>query len=104
MSRCNNAKRIYISGPMTGYPEFNYPYFNAEAFRLRELGYDVVNPAELSSDDTPWHLCLRKDLAELMTCDAIVMLDGWEHSKGAHLELNNAHRVQMEILFAKDIK
>jgi hypothetical protein len=31
-------KRIYIAGPMTGLPEFNYPAFNAEAQRLRGLG------------------------------------------------------------------
>ena len=41
--------RIYLAGPMTGLPEFNYPAFHAEAARLRQLGYHVENPAENSA-------------------------------------------------------
>ncbi|WP_319942079.1 DUF4406 domain-containing protein [Pseudomonas quasicaspiana] len=41
-------RRIYISGPMTGLPDFNFPAFAAEANRLRGLGFDVVNPAEIN--------------------------------------------------------
>lgn len=98
-------KRLYISGPMTGLPEFNFPYFHAEAARLRGLGYEVVNPAELNPDDAlPWADCMRKDIAALMECDAIALLHGWENSKGAHLEMHIAHRLGMEILIAKDLK
>jgi hypothetical protein len=97
-------KRIYLSGPMTGIEAFNYPFFNAEAERLRGMGYDVVNPAEVNPDATvTWHECLRKDVAALVTCDAIALLDGWEHSKGAHLELHIAHRVGMEVLIANQL-
>ena len=41
--------RIYISGPMTGKHDFNYPAFNAAAKRLRSEGHFVINPAELSA-------------------------------------------------------
>jgi hypothetical protein len=98
------SKRVYISGPMTGYPDFNKPAFNREAERLRVLGYDVVNPAELNPDETtPWHECLRNDIAHLVTCDALVMIEGWERSNGAHLEIHIAHRVGMEIMLARDL-
>lgn len=97
-------KTIYLSGPMTGYPDFNYPAFNEEAARLRKLGYDVINPAELNSSDVTWHQCLRKDIAELVQCDGIVLMDGWEKSNGAHLEMHVAHRVGMEIVLAKDLQ
>lgn len=77
-------KRIYISGPMSGMPEHNFPAFNAEAARLRALGYDVVNPAELNPEpEKTWHDCLRTDLMELLTCDAIALLAGWQKSAGA---------------------
>jgi hypothetical protein len=99
------TKRVYISGPMTGYVDFNKPRFNQEADRLRSLGYDVVNPAELNPDPTtPWQQCLRKDIAELVTCDALVMIEGWERSNGAHLEIHIAHRVGMEIVLARDLQ
>lgn len=54
-------KRIYLAGPMTGLPEFNYPAFHAEAARLRGLGYQVENPADhgvkvpRTSHPTPIH-------------------------------------------------
>ena len=41
--------RIYVSGPMTGRPDNNYPAFDAAAKRLRDAGHFVINPAELSA-------------------------------------------------------
>lgn len=97
-------KRIYISGPMTGLPELNFPAFNAEAARLRSLGFEVVNPADLNPDPaTGWHECMRRDLAALLTCDALALMDGWQKSSGAHLEMHVAHRVGMEIVIAGEI-
>lgn len=43
-------KRIYIAGPMRGYPEHNVPAFNRAADRFRALGWDVVNPVDLSAE------------------------------------------------------
>ena len=95
---------LYLSGPMTGLPEFNFPAFRAEAERLRALGYAVTNPAEINTDTTtPWQECLRQDLREMLDCDAIALMPGWEQSRGANLELHVAHRVGMQILFTKEI-
>lgn len=98
------AKRIYLSGPMTGRIDLNFPAFHAEAARLRALGYDVVSPAETCFDKTTgWHAAMRADLVELLGCDAIALLDGWQESAGAHLEMHVAHRVGMEILLAAEV-
>lgn len=40
------ANRVYVAGPMTGIPDFNYPAFNAVADQLRAQGYEVENPAD----------------------------------------------------------
>ncbi len=97
-------KRIYISGPMTGMPDMNFPAFNADADRLRALGFDVVNPVELNPDPAmSWHKCMRCDLAALLTCDTLALLDGWQKSAGAHLEMHVAHRVGMEIVIAQEV-
>jgi len=70
-------KRIYIAGPMTGLPELNFPAFHAEAARLRAQGHHAVNPAEINSDpNAEWVDCMRADIRELMTCDAISLLPG----------------------------
>lgn len=79
--------RLYLSGPMTGLPEFNRPAFRAAAKQLRDHGYKVASPAELEGDDQdPWEMWVRKALALMLTCDAVVFLPGWRLSRGARLE------------------
>lgn len=79
---------IYLSGPMSGLPNFGYPIFNAAAARLRSMGHAVFNPAETFGGDST----LRKeqylivDYAAVQVCDTVVMLPGWESSEGATTE------------------
>jgi hypothetical protein len=86
--------RAYISGPMSGLPDFNHPAFHACAERLRTAGFDVVNPAEINPVPiVPRAECMRRDIEALLTCDVIVMLQGWEKSRGAVLEMMVATEV-----------
>ena len=82
---------------MTGIADNNFPAFHEWAARLRADGFDVVSPAEIQEAGT-WEMCLRNDMRELPTCDAIALMPGWENSKGAHLELHVAHRLGMEVI------
>lgn len=95
-------KRIYIAGPMSSLPRFNYPAFNTEAARLRSLGYHVENPAE-NPKQPDWNGYMRQAIRQMLTCDMIAMLPGWEHSKGATLESFIARRVGIEIVTASTI-
>lgn len=90
--------KVYLSGPMSGLAEFNFPAFHAAAAELRSRGLDVVSPAEVNPDTSmTWEQCLRADIKALCDCDALALLDGWENSKGAHLELQVAHRLGLKI-------
>lgn len=90
--------RLYISGPMTGLPDNNFPAFNRAAAALRSQGYAVVNPAELNPEGSKtWHECMRVDIRELCTCQGLVLLPGWQRSQGAQLELQIAHRLALVI-------
>lgn len=98
------TNRIYLAGPMTGLPEFNYPAFHAEAARLRQLGYHVENPAE---NATPacgsWAGYMRQALAQLVTCETIALLPGWLASRGANIERALAVDLGIKIIMAADI-
>lgn len=105
-------KRTYIAGPMTGIADLNFPAFHAAAAVQRAAGHDVINPAEINGganeliecanmDPTQlamhWQTCMRKDITALMTCDRVVMLDGWTKSRGATLEHHIARALGMEV-------
>lgn len=87
-------KRIYIAGPMTGYPSYNFPAFDAADRALTQAGWETLNPAQMDRDegfdpdrDTPtreWlDEAMQRDLDALMAADAIALLPGWEESTGA---------------------
>jgi hypothetical protein len=78
-------ERVYISGPMTGLPAMNYPAFNDEALRLRDLGYTVENPAE-NPEQSSWCAYMRVAIRQMLTCDQVAMLPGWKRSRGALIE------------------
>lgn len=80
---------LYISGPMTGCPENNYPAFRACAKALRLEGWEVVDPSEHFDGELglPRHKYLAVDVVQLIEeCTGIVLLDYWPNSEGAQLE------------------
>jgi len=94
-------KRTYISGPMTGLPDANYPEFNRVAAQLRELGYTVLNPAENPKRDT-WAEYMRLAIAQLVQCDEIHMLRGWKQSRGARMEHGIARELGLVVSGASE--
>ena len=98
-------KSVYVAGPMTGYPEFNFPAFHKAAKSLRKQGWNVHNPAEKDME-SELHgtavktgnaaLAIKKgfdfreaflwDTARVIEGDGIYMLKGWEQSPGARAE------------------
>jgi hypothetical protein len=88
--------KIYVCGPMTGIEDFNRPAFNEAARLLRGQGYEVVNPAEFEQSGS-WEWLMRYAIAQMLTCDRIALLDGWNKSRGAKLEVHVAREVGIRI-------
>ena len=97
-----DLRSIYIAGPMSGHADWNYPaFFDAEEI-LKWCGYTPVNPARLNLDagytieklhqlsSEQFQLftegAIKRDLEAVLECDAVVLLPGWEDSKGARAE------------------
>ena len=96
--------KFYLSGPMSGIPEHNFPAFHAEAARLRAAGYEVVNPAEMDhASGALWDECLRKDIVQLVTCEGIALMIGWEDSRGAKLEFHIAKELGMHVALSREL-
>ena len=107
-------KVIYIAGPMLGLPESNYPQFENVARFLRSEGWDVCSPVEIGSvfgtadelnaNPTRLAVVMEAERDALRTsCDAILLLPGWERSRGARAELTIALEKHLEIITFCDL-
>lgn len=107
-------ERIYIAGPMTGHTDLNFPAFHAASTYYSRRGAVVINPAEINADEVSayhverltaeqhyaiWVKCMKNDINALMTCDTIVMLPGWQKSRGAKLEHHIARNLGLTISY-----
>lgn len=114
--------KLYLAGPMTGIPQFNIPAFDEMARTLRGEGYEVVSPAELDGPETravalaspdgapgsgsangeTFGDFLGRDVKMMVDdgIDAVVVLPGWDRSKGARIETFVAYAIcGMPVLF-----
>ena len=87
-----SCARVYIAGPMSGLPELNYPAFHAAALTPRTGGLFVENPAENEAPEPSptWADWLRLALTQMLTCSHVLLLPGWQKSRGAIIEARTA--------------
>ena len=114
--------KIYLAGPMTGLPHFNFPAFHAAAERLRAGGHEVFDPAardierhgrDISADNPAGCQALaeknhgfdiRAAMADNMEwicreAEAIALLPGWQNSRGALAEKSLAEALKIKVIF-----
>lgn len=103
--------RLYVAGPMSGHPEHNFPAFREAARKLRALDYDVTSPVEMdeaggfdskTADNVEpgseeWATFLARDVKVVADVDAVVVIDGWEESRGAALEVHVARELGKKV-------
>lgn len=107
---------VYLAGKMRGLPEFNFPAFIKGADRLRARGYRVFNPADrdieagfdpsgmtgfedLQKSDFSLREALAADVAFISErAEAVVLLPGWETSKGAQAEVALARALDLPVI------
>lgn len=92
---------IYLSGPMTGLPDYNRPAFDEIAQQLRALGKSVFNPGDIGPKENimPRDWYMRRDIEGLLKSDSVYVLPGWQKSEGAKLEIEIAKQLRLPIIF-----
>lgn len=77
--------KIYIAGPITENTNYCSDFLNAENL-IKLKGHIPLNPVK--SEGFNYKEYIDMGICELMHCDAILMLQGWETSPGACLKKN----------------
>ena len=100
---------VYLAGPMTGYPEFNFPAFKTAARDIDEMGVSAVYCTAFGippapEEARPWSDYLRDALRLMLSCNAVVVLPGWRESKGARLEVHVALELGMPVVEYPDLR
>lgn len=99
--------KYYLSGPMSGYENFNYPMFEYVAGVLRVSGMNVESPhenppppaMESMREEEIWQYYMNLCRLQLASCSGIILLQGWPQSRGARQELEWALAQDLPVWF-----
>lgn len=115
--------KVYVAGPIAGYPLGNISAFRDAKARLEAEGYEVINPHEVPPVEHPGEECppgppggeneegkalhtapcyMRNDLIAMLGCDAIYLLTGFQKSTGSTAELAAAKSAGLQIWHEAD--
>lgn len=93
-------KKIYICGAISDIPHKNIDAFLKAENYITALECKAVNPhaiSEFIKDSAAWEVFMKNDIKHLVGCDGMVVLDGWETSKGACVEIFIAQQMKIPV-------
>lgn len=91
--------KIYICGKVTGVPWHKcLAKFNRAQEELELAGYVGTNPINIVLDQhASWNEAMKKCIAAMVHCDALLVLPCAKSSKGAQVEQDLAKTLQIPI-------
>jgi hypothetical protein len=106
---------LYISGPMTGYDQFNRPAFNAAREHLQAQGFSVIVPGDDEEHTIRERLAWRveqpkraaymfRDFLHVLTANGVAVLEGWQDSPGSKAEVLVAQEIGLPVVWADTLE
>lgn len=89
--------RLYIAGPVSGMPDRNQAAFEEAAKALVDAGHAVSVPTRFVHPSTKHDDAMQICLAELLRCQAVALLPGFNRSAGCLAEIMAALSCGMQI-------
>tara|TARA_R110002020_G_scaffold1459_5_gene6580 strand:+ start:256 stop:606 length:351 start_codon:yes stop_codon:yes gene_type:complete len=106
---------VYLSGAISGRDwKVAKGHFKAFEYCLEDeitrdpspnqekMGFRIVNPTDLDEQES-WVDYMKIHIPAMIGCEAVVMLTGWETSRGAALERMIAHELKMPIYYEEEL-
>lgn len=96
-------KTGYLSGPMRGHEDLNFPAFDEARDFLEKRGWLIYSPADLDRfrnipmEEQAFEECMRRDYTVIARSGALFLLKGWEASIGSNAELFAARTLNISI-------
>jgi hypothetical protein len=99
--------KLFLVGPKFDRPQSNFALFADSAKYWRNLNHTVISTAELDIEAGAhpiegWSVTppnqsdlFRRDIAELVKCDAVILLDGWQEDETCQLLMDIADHSDM---------
>ena len=98
-------KNIYLCGPVSGRPRqeavehFDTVEKRISAVNDLELEIITLNPMRFCPAVFNWYQSMRVCVGELASCSGIALLQGWQRSRGAAIEIKLAQDLHIPVVY-----
>lgn len=92
------GKRVYLSGPITNVKNYKGLFMFVEELAALDDAEQIYNPAAQIPASSSWEQAMHRCLSEITNYDTVVLLPGWNASRGARLESDVALACGMNIV------
>ena len=92
------GKRVYLSGPITNMKNYKGLFMFVEELAALDDAGQIYNPAAQIPASSSWEQAMHRCLSEITNYDTVVLLPGWNVSRGARLERDVALACGMRVV------